>query len=163
VVVRPIWIIALASCAGAGEPSSRGPDTDAPAAKTSSAADKCLADAAVSSDKKPDEPTSVTVKHILVKHRESERADPAITRTRGEACLRAAEALEKMKGGAEFDVLVGEYSDEAGAESRAGMLGEIKREDVDPAFADAAFALDVSQVSPVVESKFGFHIILRSE
>ena len=114
-----------------------------------------MADAALTPERKADEPESITVKHILVKHGEA--------RPRGEACLRAMAALDELKKGADFDELVTKYSDEAGAASRAGLVGKIQRTEVEPAFADAAFALDVTQVSNVVETKHGFHVILRTE
>ena len=106
--------------------------------------------------------TRVTVSHILVKHADAERATD-ITRTREEACLRAEEALAKMKAGADFAELVAEYSDEAGAATRNGSVGDITKEDVKPDFASAAFVLRRNQVSPVTETTFGFHIIMRTE
>lgn len=102
---------------------------------------------------------TVTVKHILVKH----GAEGAQSRSRGEACLRVLEARDKLGDGADFDELVAEYSDESGAASRGGTLGSIRRDQVHPAFADAAFRLDLDQVSHVVESKSGFHLIMRTE
>ncbi|AKT39125.1 uncharacterized protein CMC5_032720 [Chondromyces crocatus] len=73
------------------------------------------------------------------------------------------EARGKLQEGADFDALVSDYSDEAGAASRAGSLGSIERGDVLPPFADAAFELEANQVSDVVETKYGFHLILRTE
>ena len=54
-------------------------------------------------------------------------------------------------------------SDEAGAATREGTLGSVKRSDLAPPFADAAFELKRGEASPVVETDFGYHIILRTE
>jgi len=109
------------------------------------------------------EPPKVTVKHILVKYAGAKNADGAITRSREEACLRALEARDKMVGGADFDDMVKEYSDEAGAASRNGSIGSVERKDVAKPFADAAFELSMNQMSDVVETEFGFHLIMRTQ
>ena len=56
-----------------------------------------------------------------------------------------------------------EYSDEPGAASREGLIGPIKRKDVVAPFADAAFELKANEVSHVVETESGFHVILRTQ
>ena len=75
-----------------------------------------------------------------------------ITRTREQACLRAEEALTKLKEGMLFADVVAAYSDESGAATREGSIGTIERTDVAPPFADAAFELKMKEVSEVVES-----------
>ncbi len=108
-------------------------------------------------------PDKITVRHVLVKHAGAKNPRERVTRTRGEACLRAAEARDKVLAGLSFDEAVGAYSDEPGAASRAGSIGEVTRSEVDPAFGAAAFDLDRGQMSDVVESPSGFHLILRAE
>ena len=128
-----------------------------------SAEDQCLKAARAPRERVPDEPTRVGLRHILVRHNESRRKDPSIDRRRGMACLRALDALTALKEGAGWDETVKEYTDEKGAATRGGSLGTVTRDDLDPAFADAAFELDVDELSYVVESPAGFHIILRVE
>ena len=83
----------------------------------------CLATANTKRAKFSGEPPQVTVKHILVKYSGAKNADAAITRTREEACLRAIEARDKLVGGADFDDVVKEFSEEPGAASRNGSIG----------------------------------------
>lgn len=171
----PIALLALAACGGttpppAAEPASAAP-TAAPAAPAASAAagpdkaavEQCFATANVGRARFSGEPPKVTVKHILVKHKDSKRADGKITRTRAEACLRALEARDKIVAGADFDAMVKEYSDEPGAATRNGSIGAVERKDVVKPFADAAFELKVNQMSDIVETESGFHLIFRTE
>lgn len=109
------------------------------------------------------EPPKVTVKHVLVKYAGAKNADASITRSREEACLRALEARDKMVAGAEFDDVVKEFSDEPGAASRNGSIGSVERKDLAKPFADAAFELSMNQMSDVVETEFGFHLIMRTQ
>lgn len=153
-----------AACGGAqpsGAAAPAAPQAEAPAVSDSPAA-RCLALAEAPRARKPGEPARVGVKHVLVRYAGAERAEGA-TRTREEACLRVLEARDKIAAGADFDAVVAEYSEEPGAASRGGSLGAIERADVLPPFADAAFELDVNQISDVVETKRGFHLILRTE
>jgi hypothetical protein len=151
------FLVAALACGGA---------PPAPASSSSSgesAADRCLATAGAKHERKGSQPDRVGVKHVLVRYAGAKRAPDAITRTRAQACLRAEEALARLRDGASFADVVGQYSDESGAATREGSLGTIERADVAPAFADAAFELGVREVSQVVETPFGFHLILRFE
>lgn len=156
--------LALAStsvaCGGAAPPAA--PPSSTTAAADSPAA-KCLAIASAPREKKAGEPAKVTVKHVLVKYKGSKRAPETVTRSREEACLRAQEARTKLEGGVSFGDVVKEYSEEPGAATREGSLGAIGRAEVASPFADAAFELGPGEVSHVVETDFGFHVIQRSE
>jgi parvulin-like peptidyl-prolyl isomerase len=114
-------------------------------------------------ERRADEPTKVGAKHILVKYAGAKKAVATVTRTREEACLRAQEARAKLEQGTPFADVVREYSEERGAVSREGALGAIERSHVAAPFADAAFELRAGEVSHVVETDFGFHIIMRTE
>ena len=109
------------------------------------------------------QPSQIGAKHILVMHDDSQNKPPTVHRTRAEAHARAREALLKIRGGAGFEEMVKEYSDEPGGAERSGDLGTFDRATMVKPFADAAFALRVGEVSEIVETKFGFHIIRRTE
>ncbi len=151
--------LVLASCAAPAEPAKSAPSPSV--AETPAAA--CLRLAGAQRTPSPREPARVGLKHILVKYAGAKNAPAVVTRSREDACLRALEARDKLRGGADFAAVVGSYSDEAGAATRGGSLGQVERKDLVPAFADAAFELEPSQLSDVVESPFGFHVILRTE
>lgn len=138
-------------------------DTSAADAANAKAAEMCLLTAAAKRARFSGEPAKITVKHILVKHKTAKNPAPGVTRSREEACMRALEVRDKIRGGADFDALVKEYSEELGAVSRGGSIGSVERKDLAKTFADAAFELGVRQLSDVVESDSGFHVIVRTE
>ncbi len=109
------------------------------------------------------EPKEIGAKHILVMHKDSTSRPDKITRSRGEAYTRAVECLKKIRGGASFDEMAKEYTDEPGGAERLGDLGLFDRGTMVKPFSDAAFLLKVGEVSEVVETKFGFHVIKRTE
>lgn len=109
------------------------------------------------------QPREVGAKHILIMHADSASRPDEVTRTRAEAYQRAQQVLTKIRGGASFDEMVKEFSDEPGAAQRVGDLGVFDRSQMVKPFSDAAFALKVGEVSEIVETKFGFHIIKRTE
>jgi len=108
-------------------------------------------------------PSEISARHLLVSYKNALRAPPGIGRSKEEARDRAAEAEKRAKAGEDFVALVKQYSDEPGAAERGGDLGKFDRSSMVPAFANAAFALKVGEVSTVVETQFGFHVILRTE
>ena len=111
------------------------------------------------------EPTSIAAQHMLVMHRESRSAPPTVVRTKAEARARAEEAQQKIRDGAPVDEIFGRYSDEPGAAQREppGSLGTFSRKSMVKRFSDAAFKLQVGEVSDIIETEFGFHIIRRLE
>jgi NIMA-interacting peptidyl-prolyl cis-trans isomerase 1 len=109
------------------------------------------------------QPTEIGARHILIMHAQSKSKPPNVTRSRDEARKRVDEVLAKIRAGKSFEDLVSEYSDEPGAGERHGDLGVFDRAQMVKPFADAAFGLKVGQVSNVVETPFGFHVIKRTE
>jgi hypothetical protein len=153
----------LAGAAACGGSASSGQDAVAPVPGEVGPADKCLTLANAARTRRPSEPESIGVSHVLVKHAEATNPVEGATRSRQDACLRALEARDKLIAGADFATVVASYSDEPGAKTRAGSIGPVRRADLVEPVADAAFELESGQLSDVVESKFGFHVILRTE
>jgi parvulin-like peptidyl-prolyl isomerase len=91
------------------------------------------------------------------------RADTNIVRTKEQARSVAQEVLRRLKAGEDFARVVLDYSDEPNAGQRGGSLPPFSRGSMDKAFEDAAFSLAPGELSGIVESEFGFHVIQRLE
>ena len=99
-------------------------------------------------------------KHILVQYKGSDGAPPTLARTKEEALTRIHECQIKLAEGQKFEDLAGEYSDCASA-ARGGDLSVFPMDKMDPLFDKATFACEVGKTTDVVETPFGYHIILR--
>lgn len=66
--------------------------------------------------------------------------------------------LEKLKAGEDFAALAEEYSD-CPSSQQGGDLGYFKRGMMVKPFEDAAFSLSINEISEIVQSNFGYHII----
>lgn len=103
-------------------------------------------------------------KHLLVMYKGSRRAPPNIERTKDEAKARAEEAKKKAKADpSKFADLVKEYSDEPNAGARGGDLGKFPKGAMVPEFQAAVEKIKVGEISDIVETPFGFHVILRTQ
>jgi len=118
-------------------------------------------------DRTTEYPREVAVSHILVSYKDVEGVDAAITRTEDEAKTRAEEALAKVKGGGDFAELAKEYSDDPGSREKGGVLDEPVSADGEKyvkEFENAAVSLTkTGEISEIVKSPFGFHIIKADE
>src|ERR1044071_655514 len=96
------------------------------------------------------EPTDPEIQDYFAKHPE---LDPKAARDKAEA-LR-----QRAASGEDFDKLAKENSDEPGAKESGGDLGWFGKGRMVKPFEEAAFALKDNEISQVVESPFGFHVI----
>jgi peptidyl-prolyl cis-trans isomerase NIMA-interacting 1 len=101
--------------------------------------------------------------HILVAYQGATRSKPTVTRTKDDARKLAQSLAERARQpGTDFAQLAREASDgPTGIEG--GALPKFGRQQMVKPFSDAAFALQPGQISDVVETNFGFHIIKRTE
>jgi peptidyl-prolyl cis-trans isomerase C len=99
-------------------------------------------------------PSKIRAQHIFVK------LDPrAPEATQAAARKKINTAAEKVKNGDDFGVLALKYSEDPNTAQKGGDLGYFGKGDLLPEFDQAAFTLDPGQVSPVVQSRVGLHII----
>jgi parvulin-like peptidyl-prolyl isomerase len=119
----------------------------------------------------------VRASHILINARRSQitseirskgNLDKAATEARvaeemNRRRARAAAILSKAKAGADFAQLARENSDDLGSRDRGGDLGLFTRNTHTAKFDEAAFALKPGQVSGVIETDYGYHIIKVAE
>jgi len=110
------------------------------------------------------EPEEYSTAHILVQYKGAKMAPPLIKRTKEEAKERADKVQQlASKPGANFAVLAEHYSDSP-SKLRGGVIRPLMsgREPADyDNYLEAVAKLKVGEVSPVVETPFGFHVIKR--
>ena len=98
-------------------------------------------------------PERVKARHILFMTMEkSEEESNAIE-------AKAREVLEQVRGGGDFAKLAQEHSADPASASQGGDLDWIHRGEMEPEFEKGAFALKTGEISDLVKTTFGFHII----
>ena len=99
------------------------------------------------------QPEQVKASHILIKA-DADASEPE----KAEARKKIKEVQQKLKDGGDFAALAKEYS-EGPSNTRGGDLGFFRRGQMVKPFEDAAFAMEPNQVSDIVETRFGYHLI----
>jgi len=105
-------------------------------------------------------PGNIRASHILISYAGTPVTEA--TRSQAEARKLAEDLLAKVTKGEDFATLAGTYSDCPSREA-GGDLGFFPKGRMVKPFDDAAFALKPGQVSKLVETQFGYHIIKRTQ
>jgi len=98
-------------------------------------------------------PERVKVRHILLKTTDVPQDKLPAIRAKAEALLK------QLKQGADFAELAKKNSEDPGSASKGGDLGYITRGQTVPAFEQAAFSLKPGQISDIITTQYGLHII----
>jgi parvulin-like peptidyl-prolyl isomerase len=106
----------------------------------------------------------VKARHILIAFKGSPAAQegkPELTEEQAKA--KADDLHKQLIGGASFDELAKKESDDVGSGARGGDLGSFGRGQMVPEFEKAAFEAKPGELTPVVRTQFGYHIIKVDE
>ncbi len=103
-------------------------------------------------DSVPEIPPSVDFSSILFKVKPGASEDNLARST-------ADSLLTLIHNGANFEILAREYSNDVASAKFGGDLGYIKRGAFIKSFEETAFSLDIGEISPVIKTDFGYHII----
>jgi peptidyl-prolyl cis-trans isomerase C len=99
------------------------------------------------------QPEQVQASHILITV-----DDPSDASQKSEAIIKIKEIKQKINAGEDFAVLAMEYS-QCPSSAKGGDLGFFQRGQMVKPFEDAAFALQPGEISDIIETRFGYHLI----
>ncbi len=96
----------------------------------------------------------VQARHVLIKtdKRSDEEALALINKVKAE-----------IDGGLDFAEAATKYSEDEGSKTRGGDLGKFQRGRMVPPFEQAAFSMEVGQISEPIKTQFGYHIIKKED
>lgn len=97
-------------------------------------------------------PATISFIQVVITPRASDSA-------RAGARAKLEEAMKELRAGAEFEAVARKYTDEPGGKERGGDLGWFRSGAMVREFDQMAFALRPGEISPIVETSFGYHII----
>ncbi|MCW8985925.1 MAG: peptidylprolyl isomerase [Thermoanaerobaculales bacterium] len=119
-----------------------------------------MGDVAVFYDENPqmfERPDMVRARHILI------RLQPtSTTADKKEARTRATSAHQRVVAGEDFATVAREVS-EGNEASNGGDMGFFAQDSMMPALTNVAFALEIGEISDIIETQFGFHILKLEE
>ncbi len=165
-LLKPQWDKVKRSQPATSASVSAGPSAAAPAASAPTkpiVAPTAPRPAPTAAPKVVDPNPSFGARRILVTYKGAKNSSKEEKRSKEDAKKRADDAAKKLAGGAKFEEVAGEFSDEPGAKGTGGNMGRFKRDAFDPAIIGVVEKLQVGATSPVFESPFGYEILMRLE
>ena len=96
---------------------------------------------------------TASVRHILLLTQGKNEAEKA------EIFKRMQEILEKVRQGKDFSELAKQYTEDPGSKENGGLYEDFGRGRMVPPFEEAAFTVPVGEVSDIVETSYGYHIL----
>lgn len=99
------------------------------------------------------EPHKATVRHILLSTQGKTNAEKADIREKMKIILQQA------KDGADFAKLAEKYSEDPGSKDKGGLYESFDRGVMVPEFDKAAFNVEIGEISDIIETRFGYHIL----
>jgi NIMA-interacting peptidyl-prolyl cis-trans isomerase 1 len=153
----------VATTAAPAPSVSAAPASSAPAAPASSSPAPSPSASASPLVASAPRPKMIAARHVLIQWMGCQNSSPSVIRTRDQAHALAVDVLRRLRAGEDFPRLVVEFSDEPNAGARGGSVGRFGHGAMVHEFEEAAFALKPNEISEIVESPFGFHVIQRTE
>ena len=102
-------------------------------------------------------PERVRVRHILIKTQGKPKEEAPALRAKAEGILK------QLKGGADFAELAKKNSEDPGSAEKGGELGWVTHGQMVPNFEKASFALKPGEMSGIVDTEYGYHIVQAEE
>ena len=103
-------------------------------------------------------PETVKVRHILIRTEQNATED-----NKKKAKQKAEDILRRLTSGEDFAKVASEVTEDPSTKASGGDLGFFPRGRMVKSFEDAAFSLKPGEISGIVESPFGYHIIKSEE
>lgn len=109
-----------------------------------------------------EQPEQVRAAHVLISTKDMNTNQDLSDKEKGEKKKLAEKVLTRAKAGEDFAVLAKEFSDDPGSKDKGGEY-TFPRGQMVPEFEAAAFTLKTNQVSDIVTTQFGYHVIKTYE
>jgi parvulin-like peptidyl-prolyl isomerase len=106
-----------------------------------------------------EQPEMVHVRHILLMTMDPVTRTPLAADQQKAKQKQMDDLLKRIRGGADFAALAKQYSEDPGSKENGGELPEFPRGQMVPEFEAAAFSLTNNQVSDIITSAYGYHVI----